>query len=234
MSGALTGALAVLSIALSPAIGSPATARIDKPRVSLSARGGLGSFTPASTDPKLAALLARSGIAYSGMRFTPASASVRLNRSVTVAVRAQSANRAIGGDRSALVDAPATNIVPVAYNLGVALGWKRFAFSGDVEKVDLGTLGGRESVDLGVSYRVKNFTTRVAVGADHSTAGTPKALAGDTGKSVGMSGSYAITRNLDLTAGVKFRAADRDRLGPVATDNRRDSQAVYIGTAFKF
>ena len=63
--------------------------------------------------------------------------------------------------------------MPVAYNLGVALGWKRFAFSGDVEKVDLGTAGGRESVDLGVSYRIKNFTTRVAVGSDRATPNTP-------------------------------------------------------------
>jgi hypothetical protein len=234
ISGAAMGALSVLALALSPAIGASNSSRFEKPRVSLSSRGGLGSFTPANTDPKLAALLARSGVTSSGMRFTPASASVRLNRSVTVAVRAQTTNRGSGGDRMALVDAPTTSIMPVAYNLGVAVGWKRFAFSGDVEKVDLGTLGGRESVDLGVGYRVKNFTTRVTVGTDHSTPNTPKALAGDKGVSVGMSGSYAITRNIDLTAGVKFRASDRDRLGPVATDNRRDSQAVYIGTAFKF
>lgn len=231
---ATMGALGVLAIALSPTIAASNSARLDKARVSLSARGGLGSFTPASTDPKLAALLARSGVTSSGMRFTPASASVRLNRSVTVAVRAQTTRRGSGGERMALVDVPATSIMPMAYNLGVAVGWKRFAFSGDVEKVDLGTFGGRESVDLGVGYRVKNFTTRVTVGADHPTANTPKALAGDTGVSVGMSGSYSITRNFDLTAGVKFRASDRERLGPVATDNRRDSQAVYVGTAFKF
>ena len=133
----------------------------------------------------------------------------------------------------ALVNAPSTSIMPVAYNLGVALGWKRFAFSGDVEKVDLGTIGGRESVDLGVSYRIKNFTTRVVVGGDRATPNTPKALAGDAGVSVGMSGSYSLTRNIDVTAGLKFRA-ERDRLGPVAADTRRDSQAVYIGTAFKF
>lgn len=224
----------MLVLALSPAISASNDSRVNKPKVSLGSRGGLGSFTPATTDARLSALLARSGISSSGMRFTPASASVRLNRSVTVAVRAETTRRDGGGERMALVNAPATSIMPVAYNLGVAVGWKRFAFSGDVEKVDLGTIGGRESVDLGVSYRVKNFTTRVAVGSDRATPGTPKALAGDAGVSVGMSGSYSITRNIDLTAGVKFRASDRDRLGPVAKDNRRDSQAVYIGTAFKF
>jgi hypothetical protein len=224
----------MLALVLSPAISASNDLRSFKPKVSLGGRSGLGAFTPATTDARLSALLARSGISSSGMRFTPASASVRLNRSVTVAVRAQTTRRDGGGERMALVDAPTTSIMPVAYNLGVAVGWKRFAFSGDVEKVDLGTVGGRESVDLGVSYRIKNFTTRVAVGSDRATPGTPKALAGDVGVSVGMSGSYSITRNIDLTAGVKFRASERDRLGPVATDNRRDSQAVYIGTAFKF
>lgn len=232
--GATAGALSMLALALSPAMSASGDLRTIKPRVSLGARGGLGAFTPAVTDARLSALLARSGISSSGMRFTPASASVRLNRSVTVAVRAQTTRRDGGGERMALVNAPATSIMPVAYNLGVALGWKRFAFSGDVEKVDLGTAGGRESVDLGVSYRIKNFTTRVAVGSDRATPNTPKALAGDNGMSVGMSGSYSLTRNIDVTAGLKFRASDRDRLGPVAADTRRDSQAVYIGTAFKF
>jgi hypothetical protein len=224
----------MLALAMSPAISASNDPRLERPRVSLSARGGLGSFTPANTDARLSALLARSGINSSGMRFTPASASVRLNRSVTVAVRARTAGAALGGERMALVNSPTTSIMPVAYNLGVAVGWKRFAFSGDVEKVDLGALGGREAVDVGVSYRVKNFTTRVAIGTDHATPNTPKALAGDSGVSVGMSGSYSLTRNIDLTAGVKYRASDRDRLGPVVADNRRDSQAVYVGTAFKF
>jgi hypothetical protein len=232
--GASAGAVSVLALALSPAISASSDLRLLKPRVSLSARGGLGSFTPAASDPRLSALLSRSGISSSGMRFTPASASVRLNRSVTVAVRAQTTRGRSDGERMALVDVPTTSIMPVAYDLGVAVGWKRFAFSGGVEKVDLGALGGRQAVDVGVSYSIKKFTTRVALGTDRATPNTPKALAGDAGVSVAMTGSYSLTRNIDVTAGLKFRAAERDRLGPVATDTRRDSQAVYIGTAFKF
>ena len=225
----------MLALALSPAISASSDLSAIKPRVSLGARGGLGSFTPANTDPRLSALLSRSGISSSGMRFTPASASVRLNRSVTVAVRARTTGGPLGGERIALVNAPAASIMPVAYDLGVAVGWKRFAFSGGVEKVDLGVLGGRQAVDVGVSYSIKKFATRVALASDRATPNTPKALAGDNGVSVAMSGSYSLTRNLDVTAGVRYRASDRDRLGPVAaSDTRRDSQAVYIGTAFKF
>jgi hypothetical protein len=38
---------------------------------------------------------------------------------------------------------------------------------------------------------------------------------------------------LDVTGGVRYRVA-RDRLEPLAQDDRRDSQAVYIGTAVRF
>src|SRR3546814_6040590 len=48
---------------------------------------GIGSFTPASADPKLAAALARSGLNASGFRFTPSEASKDEQHRVTVAVR---------------------------------------------------------------------------------------------------------------------------------------------------
>ena len=46
-------------------------------------------------------------------------------------------------------------------------------------------------------------------------------------------GSYSLTRNLDVTAGVRYERSERERL-PRLTDDRRDSQAVYVGTAFRF
>ena len=48
-----------------------------------------------------------------------------------------------------------------------------------------------------------------------------------------LGGSLAVARNLDLTVGVRYKAEQRDRL-QLVDDGRRDSQAVYIGTAFKF
>ena len=47
-----------------------------------------------------------------------------------------------------------------------------------------------------------------------------------------LGGSYSVTRNLAVTAGVRYKSEDQ-RL-PRLTDNRRDSQAVYVGTAFRF
>lgn len=231
------GAIA-LALSFTPALSAPGDVRVIKPRFSVAGRGDLGTFTPANGDPRLAAVLARSGLGSSGFRFTPATTSVRLNRSVTVAVRARTSSGALS-ERAAMVSASSGSpgmsaLSPIAYNLGVAVGWRRFAVSSEVAKVDLGALGGREAVDVGVSYNARKFSTRVAVGTDSATPGTPRALAaGTNGYTLDVGGSYRLSRNLDLTAGVRYRTSERDRLVPLA-DNRRDSQAVYIGTAFKF
>ena len=191
----------------------------------------IGSFTPGGTDPRLAAALARSGVSSAGFEFTPAS-SVRLNRAITVAVRAQSNRARVVNERVALVAPTATAIVPIAYNLGVALGWRKFAVSGDMARVDIAGLGRREAVDVGVSYAPTNrLSGRIQLGADRSTGPIPR-IAG-TGYSVDLGGSYSLTRNFDVTAGVRYRAAERDRLVP-KSDARPDSQAVYVGTAFRF
>jgi hypothetical protein len=222
----------LLALALSPAFAQGTDQRLSKPRVSLSARGGLGSFTPADADPRLVAALARNNLTANGMRFTPAGSAMRLNRSVTVAVRARTGGP-IGGDRAALgLTQGAVGVAPVAYNLGAAVGWKRFALSGDVAKVD-GLMGGRETADVGVSYNTKKWTARLGVAADQSTGVAARALGETSGVSADVGGSYRLTRNLDVTAGVRYRASDRDRL-MVRNDSARDSQAVYLGTAFKF
>ncbi len=230
-------AVVALVITTAPVFGSPRDLRTLKPRSIAPARNDLGSFTPASGDPRLAAALARSGFSTSGFRFTPATTSVRLSRSVTVAVRARSLIAPQAGTRLALVSPQSTatsSLSPISYSLGVAVGWQRFAVSSEVEKVDIGALGGRESVDLGVSYTARKFSTRIAVGRDHPTVGTPRPLAGGgPGTSLDVGGSYQLSRNFNLTAGVRYRQAERDRLGSLA-DNRRDSQSVYVGTAFKF
>jgi hypothetical protein len=49
---------------------------------------------------------------------------------------------------------------------------------------------------------------------------------------VDLGGSYRLTRNLNVPAGVRS-TTDRDRLAPLS-DSRKDNQAVYVGTQFKF
>ena len=72
MTGIGLGTLAVAGLFVAPAL------QAQENRVAKSAKrqasgslGGLGTFTPAAADPKLAAALARSGLPDSGFRFTP-------------------------------------------------------------------------------------------------------------------------------------------------------------------
>lgn len=224
-------ALAVVGASLSPAFGAGADTvrKAFAPSISLGARGGIGSFTPASADPRVAAVFGRAGLSGSGFRFTPAG-TPRGNRAVTVAVRSQTtANNA---ERIASV-APVVAITPVAYSLGVSVGWRRFALSGDMARVDLGIApGSREKLDVGVSYNAPKWSTRLQVGRDQPIGVQPRLATEDESVSLDLASSYSITRNVDLTAGVRYKS-QRDRL-QISDDGRRDSQAVYIGTAFKF
>ncbi len=50
--------------------------------------------------------------------------------------------------------------------------------------------------------------------------------------SVDVGAAYNINRRVAVTGGVRYRV-DQDRVATLS-DQRRDSQAVYVGTAFKF
>jgi hypothetical protein len=58
------------------------------------------------------------------------------------------------------------------------------------------------------------------------------ALRGRENYSLDVGGAYNVTRNIALTGGVRYKV-ERDQI-PALADTRRDSKAVYVGTAFKF
>lgn len=234
MAGIFAVALGVAGFAAVPALGSAADRIFAKRPVAVTGmRGGIGTFTPVAADARLAAVLARTGFNSTGFRFTPAASASGRTRAVTVAVRSRSVAREAGSDRLAANVSQSVGIAPVAYNLGVGVGWRRFALTGDVQRFDAGALpGSREAVDLGVSYNASKWSTRVQVAADRPVGIVPRAINGSGSVSLDVGGSFSLTRNLDVTAGVRYKS-ERDRLQNVA-DTRRDSQAVYVGTAFRF
>jgi hypothetical protein len=190
-----------------------------------------GAFTPSSADPRLAALFARGGLDTSNFRFTP-SDQRNSNRAVTVAVRARGNQPGRDATRVALGNGT-VGLAPIAYNLGVSVGWKRFAVTSDLAKVDLaGAPGSREAADLAVSYAGKRVTGRIAATADRALPGATHLVDEPSSYALDVAGSYALTRNLALTAGMRYKS-ERDRLTRL-DDDRRDSQAVYVGTAFRF
>ena len=234
MTGLGIGALCAAGALVAP--GLQAQSRGDRAvssRASASVRAGIGTFTPAAADPKLAAMLARSGLPDSGFRFTPSDSRRGAGRAVTVAVRARSTRNVASATQLAAATTPSLSLAPVAYNLGVSVGWKRFAVSGDLAKVDLVTQpGGTERADVGVSYTGKRASGRIRATSERNVTSAPVLMGDKPDYSFDLGGSYSVTRNLAVTAGVRYKSEDQ-RL-PRLTDNRRDSQAVYVGTAFRF
>lgn len=228
----LFAALAAGGLVLTPAVAATSSKKRPAP-VSLSF-DPISSFTPANGDPKLAAAFAGKSLALTDFKFTPAPAKGRPSQ-VRVAIRARTATPSTQMASASIPTSAVNALNPTSYNLGVAIGWKRFAVSGDVAKVKDANpaLGGRESAIVGVSYSLSNrLTTRVAVGADKSDGRPMPALRKGDNYSLDAGASYDISRHLAVTGGVRYNI-ERDRMSALQ-DVRRDSQAVYVGTAFKF
>lgn len=228
-------ALAAASLVLPASIVIAAPAPKGKPpAVALSFER---SFTPAQADPRLAAALASRPAFSNDFHFTPA-ASKRRPAQVRVAIRAQAASpkQAALRARELAVQSSAAGVdlTPSTYNLGVAVGWKRFAVSGDVAraKSDNLALGGREGAVVGVSYNLKRFTGRVAASADRPAGRAAPAIADSRNYALDVGGAYDISNRVAVTGGVRYRI-EREKIATL-NDDRRDSQAVYIGTAIKF
>lgn len=224
-------ALAALGFALSPAIGavdSLLRLRAAKP-VSLGELGSIASFTPSTSDSRLAAAYARAVLSHDGksFHFTPTSGSVNGRRSITVLVRA--------GDLGSLDRGSPVGLAPLAFNLDASRGWRKFALPDSVGRkpldpvvTDLPGVARGFSMDRDRARLKANvlLDARRDVGTEAQT------LAGERKYSVDVGSSYSLTRNLNVTAGVRYAGPD-NRLTPI-TDQRKDNQAVYVGTIFKF
>jgi hypothetical protein len=230
----LLAAVSVAGLLLFPAVAAGQQRKAPAIAVSFEP---LTSFTPASADPKLAASFAGRAPTLPDFKFTPAAATSRPSQ-VRVAIRAPArpASRTQVAEASAASSAsPVSALTPTTYKLGVSVGWRRFAVSGDVAKASAASpaLGDRETAVVGVNYSVsKRLTGRVAVAAERSDNKALEALRQSDNYSLDVGGAYNITRNIAVTGGVRYRI-DHDRRAAPA-DNRNDTQAVYVGTAFKF
>ena len=243
---AVVGSVSLLALAMA-APGQGAAQRGGVANVHLpKAQRSIGTFTPAVRDPRLAAELARRGRATS-FQFTPATTTAQAEAEratpVRVAVRVptsvvtapERARPATAPGAAAVIETPAgTEITPSTYNLGVAVGWRQFAVTGDVLNSNGGVGGGsRSRARVGAEVRATpRLTARVQVESERAE-GVERIVSEDRAVALDVGGSFSIARNVDLTGGVRYRVS-RDRVEPLARDERRDSQAVYIGTALRF
>jgi hypothetical protein len=247
---ALAGAALMLGLVVVPVAADAFSSGFDSRPVSLAARGGIGSFTPASVDRRLAAKISVNALSHGQLfRFTPAGSSTRPDRSVTVAVRVDPESaRAISFRTvfAAAASAPGTmtdaatpeRIAPTAFNLGVARGYNSFAQKlttpTEVARLEIPDLA---AFDAGRGERSSRaaparFLPRIAVDESAKPGRAPRTLEGQGDYSVDVGGSYRVSGNVAVTAGVRYRS-ERDRIAPL-TDSTQDSQAVYVGTQFRF
>lgn len=231
---ALAGsAIAVAGFMLSPAIGAATDLVHLRTEVSLGALGSISSFTPTTKDPRLAAAYAKIAASASrqNFRFTPTSGSLSGQRSVTVMVRAADLN-----DRSAGRALDGVNIAPVAFSLNSAHNWRKFALPEAVGRKELDPvaepIAGARNFSL-EQDRKDRFSTKVLIESRREPAATIRNPSADKDYSLDLASSYSLTRNLNVTAGVRYNNSFAGRLTPM-TDDRQDAQAVYLGTIFKF
>ena len=223
--------LAALSLALPPALA--AMTRADRIRDTSLSEALLGQFTPASGDPRLIARYAKmSAEARQGFSFTPALPdNARSNRAITVVIRAR--DDASSAARTTAIAAGRTKapiaITPVAYDLGASVGFEKFVTPTLPRGIDLNNLPVAKAPEQ--IERKSRFATRMINRPSDPAGATDRVTAPGEEQSVDVVSSYRLTKNIDVTAGVRYRADDR--VQPL-TDTRRDSQAVYVGTAFRF
>ena len=81
--------------------------------------------------------------------------------------------------------------------------------------------------------RKDRFSTKMLIESRRDAAATVRNPSTEKDYSLDLASSYSLTRNLNVTAGVRYNNSVAGRLTPM-TDDRQDSQAVYLGTIFKF
>ena len=244
----LLGTAVIGGALIAPAVGNAFSDGAFDSHVSLAARGAIGSFTPASVDPRLLGQITVRALSHAQMfRFTPAGTETRPDRSVTVAVRVDRAVAQSISVRSPLAGGPAdaglgtVHIAPNGFNLGLAHGYQSFA-SGSVlpkQPVQLDTpdfggfdLATKIKPEAGKSTKAPRFAPRIEMDPRDKSGKTPRLLDGQRDYQVDVGGSYRLSRNLNVTAGLRY-TTERDTLR-AQTDTTKDNQAVYVGTQFRF
>ena len=233
--------LATGSLALSPMI-VPAFAAKASGSEEKAAPSWIAMFTPAGGDSVLAQKFSATQISFdTRFPFTLASAGEGRNRTITVAARANSRLTA-GAVSIRNVIAPSEvgagkglRLAAVDYRLTASKGWQDFALpkaNARAAKTPLSDVGkGGFRLDES-AQKPSKFSANIKLDQNKEMAPPARgsAAAGDYKLDVG--GSFSISRKIDVTAGVRY-ASENDRVIPLA-DNRKDSEAVYVGTKIRF
>lgn len=177
-----------------------------------------------------------------GFSFTPSAGGTGRGVSLGMTARnvapatqiASAAQSGSAAQRTAAAAAPIdAGIAPAGYNFDLSVGYRGFAVSGGVMKVDTG-VGGRstEGVDVGLSYGARNWRTGIHATAERDSLYlTPRSGTPDPRYAVEASGALALSPQLSLGGSVRYRLAPEN---PTPLDPNKDDRAVFLGGAVAF
>ena len=233
--------LATGSLALSPMIVPAFAAKISGDEQK-AGPAWIAMFTPAGGDSVLAQKFSATQMTPNArFPFTPASAGEGHSRTITVAARANS--RLTAGAvsiRNAIAPSDVgtgkgLRLAAVDYRLTASKGWQDFALpkmQARAAKAPLSDLGkGGFRLDESVQKPSK-FSTNIKLDQNKEMAPPARGNSASGDYKLDVGGSFSISRKIDVTAGVRY-ASENDRVIPLS-DNRKDSEAVYVGTKIRF
>lgn len=209
-----------------------------------------GAFTPPALGPLDPARFAftapgraapRPQVAERSFSFTPSGASERGDRR---AVRLAVTTRAVVPPAAAAPAAPATSqtalvtpgsepgTLPSGYNVDVSVGFRGFALSGGLLRMDGGIGGGhREGMDFGLGYLGRNWKTGVRAGVERGSSIAGPADRAGPRLSVQAGGALSLSPGLSVGGTLRYRVAPPN---PTPLDPDADERAVLVGGALAF
>jgi hypothetical protein len=233
--------LALSSLAVSPLVVPAFAAKVSGDEHKSGAHW-IAMFTPAGGDSVLAQKLSAAQFAANALfPFTPASTSEGHNRTITVAARVNSRLTAGAVSVRNIIAAnevgagKGVRLAAVDYRLSASKGWQDFALPKAQARAaraplsDLGKGGFRLDEP---AQKPSKFSTNIELGQSKEMAPPARGSAASGDYKLDVGGSFSISRKIDVTAGVRY-ASENDRVIPLA-DNRKDSEAVYVGTKIRF
>tara|TARA_R100001129_G_scaffold68169_1_gene46472 strand:- start:378 stop:1091 length:714 start_codon:yes stop_codon:yes gene_type:complete len=236
----LGGTLALAAIPMAGA----ALAEATTPSLVMSAAATTSRFTPALVDPELARRVnERYAARREALPFTPAGGKSIADRTVTVAVRVNDDSARAISIRSAIESARSepgrrdVAVAPSAFDLRVARGYQSFTTPASelpktISKIAMPDLA-QFRPSQGAKDEPSRFQPRISVDQERTPGRAPRTLEGRGDRQLDLGGAYRVSRNLDVTAGVRLSEEQDARLAPL-TDGADDSQSVYIGTQLRF
>ncbi len=209
------------------------------------------TYTAAGVDRKLAAKFKRVNADRNAVAsntkaffFTPAGINRGTSRTMTIAARTNSplsANAISTRNLVRAIEPGAANnlqLKTIDYSLKAARGWQGFKLPETMRSAvkapiaDIAVAAGNFRLDDKAPVKKSRFNTDVKVDKAREAAPSPRGNAAAGEYKVGLESSFSLSRRIDLTAGVRYNS-ERDRVAPTV-DERKDNEAVYVGTKIRF